>query len=325
MKKKINEDLLIKHLLGETTREERALVDKWIFEHEDNRRKYDSFKLIWDTSRNLAQTTAVDENEAWNRFKKRVNEKSNLDQQKTWNKFSILKVAAILIFASIGLWLTYSIYGNYKRDNLITLQSTTETIADTLSDGSIIFLNKDSEIQFPKQFAKNNRTIRLIKGEAFFDIAPDAEKPFIVNVKDVKVKVVGTSFNINTNRGLTDIIVESGIVEVEKKDIIIRLKRNERVTIDKESSQLEKKEVSDQLYQYYRTKEFVADDTPLYRLIEVLNEAYDANIAIEDKDLENLSLNTTFKNKSLDSIVNIICETFNIKKKQREGQIILYR
>src|SRR5690606_6642173 len=137
------------------------------------------------------------------------------------------------------------------------------------SDGSIIFLNKDSEIQFPKQFAKNNRTIRLIKGEAFFDIAPDAEKPFIVNVKDVKVKVVGTSFNINTNRGLTDIIVESGIVEVEKKDIIIRLKRNERVTIDKESSQLEKKEVSDQLYQYYRTKEFVADDTPLYRLIEV--------------------------------------------------------
>src|SRR5690606_36937232 len=108
------------------------------------------------------------------------------------------------------------------------------------ADGSMIFLNRNTELQYPNQFAKDKRIINLIGGEAFFKVSPDKSKPFIVNIRDVRVTVIGTSFNIRVNENKTELIVESGIVEVQNKDIIIRLKRNEMVSIDKETGQFNK-------------------------------------------------------------------------------------
>jgi ferric-dicitrate binding protein FerR (iron transport regulator) len=86
---------------------------------------------------------------------------------------------------------------------------------------------------------------------------------------------------------------------------------------------LAKEIVEDRLYNYYRSKEFVCDDTPLWKLVEVLNEAYGANIIIENKELRGLKLNTTFNNESLDRILEVIATTFDITVTPEKDRIIL--
>ena len=114
-------------------------------------------------------------------------------------------------------------------------------------------------------------------------MSTDKRRPFIITVNDVTVKVVGTSFNIKSFEGKTEVIVETGIVEVEKKNLKVMLQSNEKVTVPNSDSTFTKENSTDKLYTYFRSKEFVCDATPLWKVVEVLNEAYDAQIIIEKK------------------------------------------
>lgn len=336
MNKYVNEDMLIKYLVGEATDEEKAFVEKWLTENEENRKQYRDFQLLWETSEKLASESELDENLAWGRFKQHlVANESAVDRgedigvttakEPVYRVPAWIKIAASIVLISIGIWLSF--YG-YNRSSLnqVLVETVNYTLVDTLADGSIITLNRNSKIQYPKYFAKDHRNIKLLEGEAFFDVAPDSSKPFHVFFNDVDVKVVGTSFNIKIDEDETELIVETGVVEVSKKHVVIRLKRDEAVHIDRNSDELNKSVVQDQLYKYYRNSEFIADGTPLYRLVDVLNEAYGVQIVIEDQELENLELNTTLKyNTSIRSNLDLICETFDIKMKKSGEYIVLYR
>ena len=162
-----------------------------------------------------------------------------------------------------------------------------------------------------------------MQGEAFFNVTTDKEKPFIITVNDVKVEVVGTSFNVKNENGNTEVVVETGIVRVTKNGRTTELVAGQKLLLTSNDSLVSKEQVTDKLYNYYRSKEFVCDDTPLWKLVEVLNEAYDANIVIGRKELNGLLLNTTFNNESLDNILEIIHLTFGISVIKKDGQIIL--
>jgi ferric-dicitrate binding protein FerR (iron transport regulator) len=137
------------------------------------------------------------------------------------------------------------------------------------------------------------------------------------------VKVIGTSFNIRTRNGTTEVIVETGIVEVIRKNNVLELRPKEKAVVQKDSTMFKIAE-TDKLYNYYRTKEFVCDNTPLWKLVAVLNEAYNANIIIQKDALRSLPLTTTFNNESLDRILEIIHATFDITITRQNNQIILH-
>ena len=142
-------------------------------------------------------------------------------------------------------------------------------------------------------------------------------------MNDITVTVVGTSFNIKALEGKTQVIVETGVVRVTKNNRTIELQPNETLITSGTDSILVKEKVTDKLHQYYRSKEFVCDNTPLWKLVAVLNEAYNVNIVIERNELRNLPLTTTFYNESLEKILSIIAETFEITVERKGGQIIL--
>ena len=141
----------------------------------------------------------------------------------------------------------------------------------------------------------------------------------------MQVTVVGTSFNIKSENGNTEVVVETGIVRVTRSGKTVELVAGEKIVIHPGDSVAAKEAVTDKLYNYYRSKEFVCDDTPLWKLVQVINEAYDVNIVIGRKELNDLTLTTTFNNESLDQILEVIRLSFDditITKKE-DGQIIL--
>jgi len=227
--------------------------------------------------------------------------------------------ATVIIVLGIGI-LGYWIFSD--RTNEMTVVAQQMVVIDTLPDNSVVTVNKGSSISYLSKFKGETRQVSL-KGEAFFNVTPNKKKPFIIAVNDVQITVVGTSFNVKTVNGNTDVVVETGIVKVTRAGKTVELKANEEVVVNAKDSALTKEKVSDQLYKYYRTKEFICDDTPLWKLVEVINEAYNSHVVIGDPALKDMGITTTFNNESLEQVLNVISLTLNIKIIKEGDTIIL--
>jgi len=289
-------------------------VKQWLAD-DANLAYYNQLKKIWDDSRQLALASTVDESRAWQKFHQRIHPAPVRRTSFGWMRIA----ASVIIIVGLGL-LAYRVFNDRTKEMTVVAQKT--VLNDTLPDGSVVTVNKGSSISYASKFKGETRQVSL-KGEAFFNVTPNKKKPFIISVNDVQITVVGTSFNVKTINGNTDVVVETGIVTVTRAGKTVVLKANEEVIVNVKDSALTKEKVSDQLYKYYRTKEFVCDDTPLWKLVEVLNEAYNSHIVIGDPALKDMRINTTFNNESLDQVLNVISLTLNTRINKEGDTIIL--
>lgn len=312
----MNDDLLITYLLGEANAVQVAEVDKWLALDVANQQHFQQFRTIWETSKNMQFNEPLNAQASLNALKQKIAARPkviSIRRNSTW-----LKVAATLLLICGCAWLYFVQFANKQME----VTSIEGVKVYTLSDGSVITLNRHSILQYPQRFSGNQRMVSLKEGEAFFKISPNKAKPFIINTSGTTIKVVGTSFNVKNKQGKVEVIVETGIVQVSSKGSSITLTPGDKVVVG-DNPDLVKEQNPDKLYTYYRSKEFVADNTPLWRMVEVLNEAYDSHIIIGRKELNNQLLNTTFKNESLDDILQVISRTFKITVETKGKQIIL--
>ena len=290
-------------------------MQQWLKADEANIAYYNQLKKIWEESRQLASTSTVDENKAWKSFQKRIHPSPVRVARFGWMRIA----ASVIIIAGIGL-LGYWLLNQPVEE--ITSIAQQDVLNDTLPDGSVVNINKGSMISYPAKFQKGTRQV-VLKGEAFFKVEPNKEKPFVVLAKGVRITVVGTSFNVKNINGNIEVVVETGIVRVSIGERSEELTANEKLVVNAKDSVMTEEKVSDQLYKYYRTKEFVCDETPLWKLVQVINEAYHSQVIIGNPALKDMTLTTTFHNESLEQVLNVISITFNIKVVKQGNNIIL--
>lgn len=319
----ITDDLLVKYLLGEASPEEQAQVEAWLAESEANGAYYTQLQQVWERSQVLAYTGEVDEEAAWQRFRTRIHNPQEQAVVRPLRSTGWWRIAALFIVILGVAFFAYTWLTREAPVQELSLRTIDKPLSDTLSDGSVVVLNKHSAISYPSRFKGDTRTIAL-QGEAFFKVTPNKEQPFVVQVNDVTIKVLGTSFNVRSEGGETEVIVETGVVQVSRGGKTVELRPKEKVLVQQNDTSLVKAAETEALYNYYRTREFVCDNTPLWKLVEVLNEAYDARIVIDRTALRNLPLTTTFSDESLDHILEVIAITFDITV-TREGDTIRLR
>jgi transmembrane sensor len=314
----MTDELLIKFLLKETTETESVTVQNWLDASTNNATYFLQFEKIWNSSKTLSGQSKINENDAWLRFKQKT-ANNNTITHKLKPKYNWLKVAAVFVLIAAG-WSLYNILSPVSYINLTAGNTVTTKI---LPDGSELTLNKNARVSYAKNF-KRNRSIHLQQGDVFFNVAHNKAKPFVIDIDKISVLVVGTSFNIKHLANQTEVIVETGIVKVSLGKDQINLQKGEKVVINNNTDKLIKEQNTDQLYNYYRSNEFIATNTPLWRMVEVLNEQYNANIVIKDPAIKNLPLNTTLKTSaSLDYNLGVICRTFGISMQRNQNQILL--
>lgn len=320
----MNDDLLVKYLLQEASPAENRQVERWITADASNRRYFEHFKMIWEKSRELAAQSTVNEESAWERFQQRVSAgNTSQGRVRSLNRgLSGWRVAAMLLLTGAIIAMIYYFNGNAGVETPVTLAATNTSQVDTLPDGSVITLNRHSTLNYAGAFNKKNRMVEL-QGEAFFNVTPDKNKPFIVNVNGITVTVTGTSFNIKTQGTKTEVIVETGSVQVSNHKQTIALTPKEKVTVVHPDSVLTKEPETDQLYSYYRNKIFVCDRTPLWKFVQALNEAYDTHIIIEPAEKRSEPYTATFIDQPLDSILNIMAPSMNLTITRTNSTIIL--
>ncbi|WP_028298551.1 FecR domain-containing protein [Olivibacter sitiensis] len=323
----MNDALLTKYLLQELSPQEREEVEKWLSASTENRRHFQQLETIWCNSKVLAQQQSVDADAAWERFKTK---RDAVKEQHTTStpmlkSFAWLRTVAAVLLLSIGAaWGTYSwlIEQHHPYFSTLTWKAQGEVRKETLPDGTEVTLNKNAEVAYTESLWQGKRLVKM-KGEAFFQVQKDMERPFEIQVNDIEVQVLGTSFNIKEKGDDTEVIVESGAVQLRKLDVVIRLQADETASTKTAVKDFIKRKRTDSLYDYYRSNEFKLNGTPLWRAVEVLSEAYGIRIVIADKRIANLPLSTTFQREQLDTILHTIAQTLNVSVEKRGNTFIL--
>jgi transmembrane sensor len=196
-----------------------------------------------------------------------------------------------------------------------------------LADGTHILLNSGSQLSYPTEFKTDSREVYL-SGEAFFEVKANPDKPFYVITRDVKIKVMGTSFNVSSyNEDITvQTVLLKGKVTAGKNKLFagtIDLVPGERLTYDKNTLNLSKDEVDVQLYSSWVKGYLIFANRPIKEISLKLKRYYNQDIAIED-GLENITFSGKLELKdNLKDILENIAFASSLNVQENNGSFII--
>lgn len=312
MKEEINDinDLLGKYLSNEASEVEREQTEQWITESEANRAYFNHLKLIFERASVIKNTQDFDADKAW------LNLKSKLGEQKKTKTISIFSFNVLFRFAAIlviTVGLGYFIYQGFNQPGAIkTFASTTEIIKDSLPDGTLAVLNKETKIQY--QSSRKERKV-ILEGEAFFEVKHDEDKQFIVEANGLIIEDIGTAFNVKSAKGssLVEVYVESGEVSVHTTSSVrYNLLAGEAGIFDIENLLFSKIEKLDTNKLAYKTGVFNFRNVTLETILQDLNAVYPVKIKVRNEAINTCRLTVSFKNESIENIVEIIAESLSL-------------
>jgi ferric-dicitrate binding protein FerR (iron transport regulator) len=166
-----------------------------------------------------------------------------------------------------------------------------------------------------------------LKGEAFFEVKHNDKKPFVIAANDAFIKDIGTGFNVKTDDAANSVTVtvETGVVDFyTAASKGITLKAGETGVYNGNSKTFSKMEnEANPNALSYKTKVFNFNRTTLANAIAQLNAVYNANIVLDNNALANCLITVDFTDEDLDTIINIISQTLNIKSNKVGDKIIL--
>jgi transmembrane sensor len=230
--------------------------------------------------------------------------------QLQWMK-TALKYAAIIVFAFIA--------GNLLKPSLpadkeIRYSEITVPFGQMsqikLSDGTKIWLNSGTTLRYPERFAENSRSVS-IEGEAYFEVAKMAFKPFNVNTTELNIEVLGTSFNLSSYKedATTKVTLVEGKVAVRDNTgkTIAQLIPGQMAVKNKQSNTLDISNVETSFYAAWIAGKIYFDDEPLDQIAVKLERWFNVEITFADEKLKSHKFTgTILKNKPVDQIMQAL-------------------
>ena len=316
-------DLIPKYLSGEASDSEVKRLENWVLSSPENKSQFNQFKKAWILSGIRGNHQNIDLEKEWSATAGHLFPKDNVVPLKSKptrrvNFYLRIAVALALVIAA-SLWL----YQSLNTVDYQELVADSEVEEDKLPDGSQIALNQFSSLKFPDKLQEKNRTVEL-RGDAFFEVERDEERPFIITTQDIEIEVLGTSFYVDSRQEQPQIqvIVETGSVAMTATGNKIVLKPNEIGIYEKATGQLTKKPNEDVNYKAWKTEILVFENTDLERVVFDLNRKFHAQVSIANPELRTCPITATYDHKSLEAIVKIIEKTLNIKAEINGDKIV---
>lgn len=341
----IDDALLGKFLAGETDPSESARVTQWLANQrsgsaEPDPTDFDRFARIWQAVTPPDQSP-VDTDAAWQKVQRKMHTPEVRPAPKPVSKplpvrqnrkpsdwlirprGSLLPIAALLtVFVGVS-WLSYW-YSEQKTpaEQFLTLTTTDKPLNKTLPDGTKILLNRRSALRYPARFTADYRDVTL-NGEAFFDVVPDATRPFRIQVRRATVEVLGTSFTVRAYDAGVSVAVRTGKVRfVNGRSAVLLTQNQQGVYVPSADSIRWSLQLNPNVFAY-KTGQLVFDNEPLRDVVRTLNDVYAADVRLENAQLGNCRLTTRFDNAPLEAVLSVTAETLGLRVRREGGRVIL--
>ncbi|MBR1463278.1 MAG: FecR domain-containing protein [Prevotella sp.] len=214
----------------------------------------------------------------------------------------------------------------------------------TLDDGTLVHINYNTRLIYPERFGRGDRNV-ILDGEAYFMVAKDKSRPFIVHTPNGDVKVYGTEFNVNTrtevrgkkirgersasgaeNTSLsTAVVLVKGSVSVTptgSKEIM--LKPNQQATVNGQSSMVNIENVDVSSYVAWNEGKFLFEDCPLWKLMEVLGRWYNVNVRFKSDELKQLRfMGSLNRYNDIIPVLSAIEKSTEVNVKLHDNEVVI--
>ena len=320
--------LITRYLSGESSVSEEKELKRWLAEDPDHTKHLDQYRSIWEKLGRIESVARIDLDAEWHVLESRMEESDKvITLQPVRKRSASFYVGRIAVAAMLAVILTFTGIYTVNRFGYKTLATMDQPEELLLPDGSTATLNYFSSLKYPRRFSGEMRKIEL-EGEGFFEVESDPEHPFVINTRDVDIKVLGTSFNVNaySENAAVEVTVKTGEVAVTRHGEVPRtiiLKPGNKGVYKKSDETLEITQEIDKNYLAWKTKNFVFEDQTLLDVSKQLSKVYQAEIIIAYDSLKNARITTAFNDQSLDAILNVLSATLDLDVRKSNGQIIL--
>jgi len=324
----MQEKQIIKFIKGELTVDERQKAIKWIRSSSENQAKFNLLKAT-HIGATFIDTSGDDSAIYYKRFTQKVKSKQG---------YKYISAIASLIVISIFL---INYFDQPVEKTEITEIPTTDIIEKNiintvtskgvkseviLPDGSKVILNADSKLTYPKKFSDSTRNVTLI-GEAFFDIEHDSNRPFLVDANEIKIRVLGTTFNVKSyskDEKIETTLVSGKVELIKDLDTTpLELAPSQKGVFYKSQNKLKIEEVNSSNIIAWKEGTLIFKNTSMSQVAIDLERKYNVNFIINSQKLLNYEYTGTFDNLSIIEVLDLLVISSPIKYVIKDEKVIL--
>ena len=305
------EILLPKYFSGEATQEERQAVEAWAQASTENQSEFVEYQNLWAGSASVTHKT-YNAKAAWATISSQIATPPKakiVERRQVWRWGIGTAAAAVIVFLLVGrLFFTQSSEESWQE-----VVAEKEVRQIQLPDGSKVWLKPGTRFRFPAQFEGDTRNMRL-DGEAFFEVATDSSKPFIIQSEFVEVTVLGTSFNFSADSARALLTVKTGKVRFKGPlgDAVI-LTKGEVGSCDQLHPKVEERLNTDPNFMSWMTGIFEFDGVNIQQVIASLNTYYRSKpIVISKQAPADCAFSARFDQANIETVLEVLTATCSL-------------
>ena len=333
-----NWELFAKYLSGECDENEEIRVLEWVASHPDDKRLIAMMRSVWDTPE--AERPSKDIRALWTRVAERAG--INTDTLTAGRRRRILdgifigkpmplrwlRYAAVVIIAMgmgiIGL----RVIGNFSGGMETVSVAHGKRMIVRLDDGSRVTLDAGSELVYPGSFSEEQREV-FIRGEGYFEVVSEEDRPFIVKTNEARIRVLGTTFNVRawemTER--VEVSVIEGFVSLgtQAGDIgsEVVIAKDQLSVLPVGGVPTDPRFVDLDRYLGWLQHEITFEDVPLGEVLHQLERWFELEFVIEDPVITEEHVTMYIKERSVDDILKLVSILAGLRY-QRDGNAVLF-
>lgn len=304
--------VILRYIRNTASEEERVQVDVWLEEDPEHEQVLLQIARIYHVNRTHERIVSRNSLQAYQKVEKKIQARAR--------RFFLKRVSVYAACFLLGLLIPSLIYWSKQEHGvvppqIVTLQANAGMRAHfNLPDGTVVYLNSGSTLSYPLPYNKNERRVEL-DGEAYFNVAHNPDQPFIVSVRDdrMRVKVHGTEFNVQAYEGERDVqtTLVSGSVDIEvmKNGQVSRmahLNPSDKAVYDMGKDKISISPVNTEFETSWINGCLVFKNMPLPEVLKKLSHFYNVEFEVMDPELNSYRFTGTFNNRQLPQILDYL-------------------
>ena len=323
----MEQDILIRYITKQATPLEIKDVETWYTSDYANKKELEDLYLIIQATEKAKLMRRINIEQSLSKCKHNIKERAK-KQKRIYLYQTVQRIAAVLLIPALVLSIALATRST-KNSQLVEVHSNAGVVSVfELPDGSKIWLNAGGSLRYPTAFENDVRTVELT-GEAYFEVAKNPNKPFIVETKNqYSVRVLGTSFNVsaysNENNIETTLVegsVELNIKQSNGKSITKLLEPNEKSVYSTVNKTLSISSVDTKFDTAWRNGQLIFKNTPMQTVLKTLERHYNVVFYIQNKNEIKGTITANFKNEQLPQVMEYLQLAVGIEYKMRKSTI----
>jgi transmembrane sensor len=309
-------NLISKFFAEEISDNEMIELKSWLEKDPENRRIFNEENELWQDSGSHTKMGYYKTDKAWTEMSSRLGFDKNNTKSYTIlskNSFRLLLAAASVAFmiavGGLSLWIA-------GRPSSVLIASSSYKVSTSegekahvyLPDSTEVILNSGSSIEYDGNYNMNERIVKL-EGEAYFNVATNRKKPFVVQLDRLLVSATGTRFNISSyiNEDRVETTLEEGIIDVSiKGKEPLNVKSGQQVIYFVRSEKVIVRDVQVDTYTSWKENKLRFNDTPFEEVLRRISRKYNVKFEINNPDLMNLKYTATFIDESIEDVMQML-------------------